>query len=340
VPILLKSGLVLLVGGGRHEGSGVLGRTVPQVESTLAFAPETRVTSSTFGASSASFGFDANDPMSNGASTFQCSLDGDPWFACGSPRSYNAVDSGDHVFRVRAQGSLGKTDPTPAVVTKSGKTYPQLVKATSGLIHYWRLGELAGTTAADAQDPSTPGAYAGTFQLGQGGAFFDDKDRSVAFDGAGSVRVPSAGSFTSFTIEGWTRLSQAAPTSINGNNTLFGQWGSVRLIARPGGVYADEFVNGERTATIQAGTQGNVGEWVHWALVRDGARMTVYRDGQRVVETTSVPPAPTAVSGLIGAEGPIGSETYRLHGRVDDVAIYNRALTQSELHGHYVHFAP
>lgn len=342
VPILLKNGLVLVVGGGLHQGSGALGQTAPQVESTLAFAPETRVASSTFGASSASFTFDANDPMSSQAPTFKCSLDGDPYSACSSPRSYSGIDSGDHVFRVRAQGAAGKTDPTSAVVSKSGKTYPQLIKATSGLIHYWRLGEHAGTTAADAQDSSTPGTYTGTFQLGQGGALFDDRDSSVAVDGAGFVKVPSAGSFTTFTIEGWTRLNQAAGSSPNGNNTLFGAWGSVRLIVRPSGVYADEFVNGEKTAIIQTGTQGNEGAWVHWALVRDGSRMTVYRNGERVIETASVPLPPTLVSGLIGVAGHFdgATRTYYLHVRIDDVAIYNRALSQAEVHGHYVHFAP
>ena len=47
-------------------------------------------------------------------SSFECSLDGGPWLACSSPRSYTALVDGPHAFRVRAVSPSGKVDPTPA----------------------------------------------------------------------------------------------------------------------------------------------------------------------------------------------------------------------------------
>ena len=47
-------------------------------------------------------------------STFQCSLDGGPWLACGSPRRYSAVVDGPHTVDVRAISPSGRLDPTPA----------------------------------------------------------------------------------------------------------------------------------------------------------------------------------------------------------------------------------
>lgn len=55
---------------------------------------------------------------------------------------------------------------------------------------YWRVGEAAGTTAADASGNGRTGTYTGTFTLGQLAAIADDADKAVALDGA-SGRIPS-----------------------------------------------------------------------------------------------------------------------------------------------------
>ncbi|MEA2353334.1 MAG: large repetitive protein, partial [Thermoleophilaceae bacterium] len=52
-------------------------------------------------------------------STFQCSLDGAPFKACASPRTYTGLKDGTHTFRVRARDAAGNVDPTPA--TRSWK---------------------------------------------------------------------------------------------------------------------------------------------------------------------------------------------------------------------------
>jgi hypothetical protein len=60
----------------------------------------------------ASFSFTSSD----GAATFECSVDGSSWHACASPASYTGLSTGSHTFRVRAiHGTL--VDPTPASKT-------------------------------------------------------------------------------------------------------------------------------------------------------------------------------------------------------------------------------
>jgi hypothetical protein len=54
---------------------------------------------------------------SEGASTFQCRLDGGAWQACTSPRTYTGVNLGNHTVAVRAIDPAGNTDPTPAKAT-------------------------------------------------------------------------------------------------------------------------------------------------------------------------------------------------------------------------------
>lgn len=49
--------------------------------------------------------------------TFQCSLDGSPFAACVSPRSYSGLADGTHTFAVRALDGGGNPDPTPATTS-------------------------------------------------------------------------------------------------------------------------------------------------------------------------------------------------------------------------------
>ena len=51
---------------------------------------------------------------SEGASTFECSLDSSQWTFCQSPKSYPGLDEGPHSFSVKATDAAGNTDPTPA----------------------------------------------------------------------------------------------------------------------------------------------------------------------------------------------------------------------------------
>jgi hypothetical protein len=58
----------------------------------------------------ASFGLSSSEP----ASTFACSLDGGPFEACTSPKTYDHLKRKKHHFEVRATDAAGNTDPTPA----------------------------------------------------------------------------------------------------------------------------------------------------------------------------------------------------------------------------------
>jgi Ca2+-binding RTX toxin-like protein len=71
---------------------------------------------------------------------------------------------------------------------------------------------------------------------------------------------------------------------------------------------------------------------VYWALVRQGPTLTVYRNATAVGSVTlAKPEVPSLLDGAIGANG----KAAHLHGNVDEVAVYNSALTPSTLLSHY-----
>lgn len=84
--------------------------------SVLTVAPTAQITSAppTLGHSAtATFAFDSSDPNA----TFQCSLDGAPFAACGGSGSGSVeetVSDGSHTFAVRAVGELGAVQASPA----------------------------------------------------------------------------------------------------------------------------------------------------------------------------------------------------------------------------------
>ena len=59
---------------------------------------------------SAVFRFRASEP----GATFECSRDASPYRPCRSPKRFNGLKDGRHVFKVRATDDAGNTDPTTA----------------------------------------------------------------------------------------------------------------------------------------------------------------------------------------------------------------------------------
>lgn len=83
---------------------------------------------------------------------------------------------------------------------------------------------------------------------------------------------------------------------------------------------------------LYGNVQVNSGTWRHVAVTLTGTLARMYVDG--VFDTSGVVGVPTSFSRdqQIGASGLF----YFLHGFLDDVAIYNRALTSAEVHDLYI----
>ncbi len=226
------------------------------------------------------------------------------------------------------QTALGKP---PAPVPPPASSYKSVVLGESGLLSYWRLGESGGTAAVDSKGRNN-GTYSAV-SFGAGGAITNDPDTAISCNGSTStVSLPALSPVGDFTVEGWTYLTNGSTT----NNTLYGSYGAVRLLARPGTVtaaYAGVWLNGTEYVLQPNSTASNLNTWVYWTLTRKGNTLTLYRDGAQIGQRTDLPATAAAnISGWVGAQG---GSTYFLTGRVDDVAVYGAALDATAVAGHY-----
>jgi hypothetical protein len=229
------------------------------------------------------------------------------------------------------------TSPSSFTVTApSVSSYYGLVTSDPALLAYWRLGETSGTTTADNATGIYNGIYVNNPALGSPGAIANDPNTSVAFNGTSQrITLPPLPTAGDFTIEGWTYLTNS---SVN-NNTLYGNVGTVRLLARPGtgtyraAAYAGVTLNGTEYVLQPASPASNINTWVYWVVSRHGGMLTLYRDGVQLAQRTDLPATATAnITGYIADQA---NGNYYLNGRIDDVAIYASALTATMVASHY-----
>ena len=127
--------------------------------------PETTIyngPSGTVNSASATFVFDSDEQDS---STFECSLDGEAFGGCASPKEYTGLSDGAHAFRVRATDAAGNADPTPAERTWTVDTTAPTVQAATpqdGAANV-PVGVDVGAAFSEAVDGATLGD--GTFAL-------------------------------------------------------------------------------------------------------------------------------------------------------------------------------
>lgn len=207
--------------------------------------------------------------------------------------------------------------------------YDGIIRATGGLVSYWRLGLTTTTSIAPDDWGPSDGTPSGGFTPGVGGAIVGDSDTAANFTGSGDVNAGNHSSLqlNSGTVEAWIRTSNAG----NGYREIVSKEGVYYLAARDNvlGVYDD---GSGRWRSSGVSIDDNA--WHHVVLryqsgVSNGTQ--IYLDGTLVLTTTI-----TAVGQ--GQPVHIGSwygGTEFWNGRIDEVAIYNTLLSPATIGVHH-----
>src|SRR6266702_4282424 len=232
--------------------------------------------------------------------------------------------------------------PTPSPTPSPTATYQSTILSDTPLA-YWRFGETSGATqAVDTSGKGNTATYSGGITFGAPGAIANDTNTAISSAGTGKVASPAFSTVTNFTIEGWTYLTDSTWNSTtNYNNSLYGKYGNLRILIRPGASnksayalgYFGVWLNGTEYSIQPVNTAlTNTNQWVHWVLVRNGSTLTVYRNGVQVGERTDLPA--TATANITGSVL-VTDTAYYLKGSVDEVALYNYAFSATRIQAHY-----
>ncbi|MEJ8802068.1 LamG-like jellyroll fold domain-containing protein [Pontibacter sp. H249] len=219
---------------------------------------------------------------------------------------------------------------------------------TGGVLH-WELEETVGPDYADTRTglmATGTGATAVAGKVGMAQAFSGTGGLSAqgsAFDWARDA---------SFTLELWVRHTQPmGPYGVGSNEVILGREDPGNVLGRDVhwwlGLDAEGPVKGAaRLQLMDANRAGgsitgttplNDGNWHHVVAVRDGAslRNLLYVDGVLESELTIAYDASFASSALLNIGWINLDAGFRYRGDLDELALYNRALTGQEIAGRY-----
>jgi len=201
-------------------------------------------------------------------------------------------------------------------------------QAQSGLVAAWNFNEGTGKTVADASGNNNTGTISGATwsTLGRYGnaLSFNGTSNLVVVNSSASLNVTtamtlSAWVFPTATQSGWRTIMQREVDAyfLNASNDA----GPLRPAG--GGTFNGtvHFVGGP--------TALGVNTWTHVALTYDGAAIRLFVNGTQVATAAQTGTLQTNTSPLrIGGNVPYGEF---FQGRLDDVRIYNRAQSASEI---------
>ena len=239
------------------------------------------------------------------------------------------ADAGNYVVRV--QNSLGTVTSTPPAVL----IVQQVTNVASGLVAYWTFDETNGTIFADASgrghDATLQNATAVPGVAGMVGGSFN-------FDGVNDFAVvPHAAELN---------ISDQASISFWINPRSFGSAaGGYARILRNDVNYDLAIVSDNsllRTYGLNkvaydspAGSVA-INVWQQFALVFKDGTMQIFKNGRSLASPIPVQLGPeTLASLIIGNYGPDLSLNRVFDGYIDDLGIWNRALTSDEIDGIY-----
>ncbi|NQT36888.1 MAG: PEP-CTERM sorting domain-containing protein [Planctomycetes bacterium] len=193
--------------------------------------------------------------------------------------------------------------------------------ARGALLSLWQLDETSGTTAAN----SITGGFDGTLNGGPLWTWDGRQGQVLWVDGGDDYvnagGIPPINTGDDFSVAFWARSEQGASNNVVLGNRYGGannSWGKFTTRA------FEWHPNNTNNHVDYADIPEN--QWIHHAVVKDGAAMTYYRDGVAsgtATATVDMPQLPFYMGGDAGGE--------RWRGRLNDVALFDQTLTPAEI---------
>jgi len=236
------------------------------------------------------------------------------------PKIYPYARTADQI-KADYNSGKGRASTAKGAVVSFGNPQSSITNLSDGLVGYWKMDEASGNVL-DASGNGNTGVVTGTPVIA--GKYGNGR----SFNGAGDYA--NAGNATSLDLDTFTASSWVKTTG-----TGYKMW-----MARGGGQYwlshqssSLHFCLTTSTGRKDLFTAVNYydNKWHHVVNTYDGAYMKMYMDG---VEINSFAKTGT-ISGLTDLLIGRYSSDYQFTGSLDEVRIYNRALSEREVKALY-----
>jgi hypothetical protein len=249
-------------------------------------------------------------------------------------------------YRYVVTDNVGNTVTVASPGVVKNRSYANTVQNTSGLVDYYRLGDVSGsTTAVDAETTANNGTWGGGPTLGAAGAIRADTNTAATFDGVDDYASIPRTISTDFSIEFWFKSTGGIGYSdrwYDGAGLVDGEVGGIAYdfgtsLTQGGAVCAgtgntDNNYNYDTTICSNGGYGDNA--WHHVVFTRSSAgSLTLYIDGAVRATGTGTANPLTAPSNL--RIGSIHTQYNYFTGSMDEVALYNTVLPAATVTNHY-----
>lgn len=223
-------------------------------------------------------------------------------------------------------------------------SYVSEVLADSPILWY-RQDDASGTVLTDSSGSARHATIVGTPTYGVTGAIpSDSANKAIDYNGSSAYAQAGSGSVadtalkamgTSFTLEVWTRLASVTGQQAWVDRYASGAVGvSAYLFYLTGGKVRFLIRNSaEADQWVDSTTSPSATTWYHLVATYDGTTAKIYVNGtlENSVAITAASGFQTRSAILRLAQSAVGGA----NGRLDEVAIYNSALSASRISTHY-----
>lgn len=215
--------------------------------------------------------------------------------------------------------------------------YNTVLYNDANLVSYWRFE----ADSADYKDSNTGtdnniSYSSGNGQFGQGAAFNGTNSKITLPSGGSSLNLNITGNFT---LMAWVKTNTSTRETIIQNWNIPGnEYGWLFDIDSDGTVFLDIGNGASGSGSVRATSTGTVNDnaWHFVCATYDGTNSKIWIDGANDGSATPLSPTYDATRRTqIGIQNDTGTDLNPFVGSIDDVAVFDRALSSTEISDHF-----